>query len=66
MSVEPPPAPLAMKAKKVVPYHLKTPIGFSPYQVYSKLGNSVDRFDKVPVIASKNLCKNVERQNRFR
>jgi len=25
-----------MKAKKVVPYHLKTPIGFSPYQVYSK------------------------------
>ncbi|XP_037086373.1 CUGBP Elav-like family member 1 isoform X1 [Pollicipes pollicipes] len=34
MSVEP--APVAMKAKKVVPYHLKSPIGFSPYQVYSK------------------------------
>ncbi|KAF0307295.1 CUGBP Elav-like family member 1 [Amphibalanus amphitrite] len=34
MSVEP--APVAMKAKKVVPYHLKAPIGFSPYQVYSK------------------------------
>lgn len=33
MSVEP---PVVMKAKKAVPYHMKAPIGFSPYQVYSK------------------------------